>query len=369
MRLVSGSPTELTPVATNEHLYDMHDSSIHVLVVSNHSEVQKRLLFSGICADRQTNSLMDAGIRVSTFDIGTTHSPLRLFRKWRELRREIKMLKPDIVHARYGTVVAVLSVLSGLPTIITFCGSDLNSGAAVSNFRAYIGRLLSNTAVLAAARIICVSEGLRQALWWRKDNAIVIPDGIDLECFIPGDRNQARKDLGWELDAPVVLFNLGDDPKKKGFELAKASVNVAQNRIPNIKLYIVQNIHPSLMPVLYRAADALLLTSLNEGSPNVVKEALACNLPVVSVPVGDVSERLKSVSPSAVVSRDPDKIGKTLVNILLTRKRSNGRDYVQQLALTEIAKRVISTYRSVLEDQRRSMKSQRRKIYWNRPGA
>src|SRR4029079_13851520 len=90
------------------------------------------------------------------------------------------------------------------------------------------------------------------------------------------------------------------------------------------------------MPLYYRAADALLCASLSEGSPNVVKEALACNLPVVSTPVGDVPERLKGVYPSAVVARDAHSIGEALVQILLERRRSNGREHVASLDLDSI---------------------------------
>ncbi len=322
---------------------------LHVLVVSNHADLRRHLPFAGVFIDRQAASLRNAGVKISTFDIGPGHSIIDLFRRFRELRREVRRLDPDVVHARYGTVVAALSVLSGTPTVITFCGSDLNSGASVSSLRANVGRVLSNLAALRARRIICVSEGLRLALWWRRNRAIVIPDGVDVDLFSPGSQYEARTVLGWDLERPIVLFNLGDDAKKKGFDLAKAAMKVAQSSVHNVELQIVQHIEPSLMSMYYRAADALLCTSLNEGSPNVVKEALACNLPVVSVPVGDVSERLADVHPSAVVPRDPDAIGKALADILLTRERSNGREHVSHLGLNGTAQRVIAVYRSVWE--------------------
>jgi len=319
-------------------------SALHVLVVSNHSDVKDKLPFSGKYVERQVASLREAGLKVSIFDIGASHSPVRLLRKWRELRKTVRSLNPQLVHARYGTIVASLSVLSGRPAVITFCGSDLNSGASVSALRLFASRLLSNVAALKARRIICVSDGLRKALWWRVDGVTVIPDGIDLEEFSPGPQDQARLELGWNPVQPIVLFNLGGDAKKKGFDLARAAVDVARSRVPAIELKTVQYVVPALMPVHYRAADVLLCTSPNEGSPNVVKEALACNLPVVSVPVGDVEERLAKVHPSVVVPRDPERLGEALVNVLTTRKRSNGREHVGHLALPEVAKRVMAVY-------------------------
>ena len=318
--------------------------ALRVLIVSNHTEVRPTLPFSGIYAERQIDSLRHAGVCVSTFDIGASHSPVHLFRKWRQLRKAVRALDPHVVHGRYGTVVGALSVLSGRPAVVTYCGSDLNSGASVSAVREWVGRLLSNLAALKACRIICVSERLRQALWWRGAEARVIPDGVDLNVFSPGPRGDARRELGWDEKRPTILFNLGDDAKKKGFDLAKAAVDIARSRVPEIDLKIVQHVPPARMPLHYRAADVLLCTSRNEGSPNVVKEALACNLPVVSVAVGDVEERLAGVRPSAVVPRDPERLADALVRFATSGERSNGREMVAPLALAEVARRVIAVY-------------------------
>jgi glycosyltransferase involved in cell wall biosynthesis len=324
------------------------DRSLRVIVVSNHLEVKKRLPFAGIFTDRQIESLRVAGANVELFDLGAKYSFLHLLRKWFALRRQIRRFKPDVVHARYGTVVAFLSVMSGCPTVITFCGSDLNPGASVSIFRTYLGFLLSNLAALRAQRIICVSEGLRQTLWWGRNKTIVIADGIDLDLFSPGDRKEARQKLGWDDATPIVLFNLGDDAKKKGFDLARAATDELRNRIPSVQFEIVQHVNPGKMPLYYRAADVLLCTSMNEGSPNVVKESLACDLPVVSVPVGDVEERLRGVFPSAVVARNPKLIADALASILSDRTRSNGRSHVVPLGLPETAERILDVYISVV---------------------
>jgi glycosyltransferase involved in cell wall biosynthesis len=322
--------------------------SLRVLIVSNHRDAQLMIPSSSIWIDRQVTALRSLGVNVSTFDLGTSHSPIRLFKKWRELRSNVRAFEPHLIHARYGTVVAAVSVMAGGPSVITYCGSDLNPGAPVSVFRRYIGFLLSNLAALRARRLICVSPGLRQALWWRRSRVVIIPDGVDLDVFSPGPQCQARKEIGWNHEHPVVLFNPGNSTLKKGLPLAEAAMKVALTDIPSAQLHVISNVEPNRMPLFYRAADVLLCTSRYEGSPNVIKEALACNLPVVSTPVGDVSERLAGVKPSRIVPWDTNVIGSALTEILRSRQRCNGREHVTHLSLERAARQVISVYRSAL---------------------
>lgn len=321
----------------------------HVLIVSNHFEAQGQLPHAGVFVDRQITSLKQTGARVSTFDIGTSHSPVHIFRRWLELRRQVRKVDPDLIHGQYGTIVGILTAFAGKPAIISFCGSDLLPGSPVSSLRLLVGFVLSNIASLRAEGLICKSEQLRQALWWRKSRAVVIPSGVDLNLFAPGPQNEARKELGWDLENPVAMVNVGTDPKRKGIDLAQAAMEFVRARLPNAELQVISNVEPTQMALYYRAADVLLCTSIMEGSPNVVKEALACNLPVVSTPVGDVPERLAGVEPSCVVSRDPRDFGEAIVNILLTRQRSNGRERIIDLGLDQVAGRILTIYRSVLK--------------------
>lgn len=320
----------------------------HVLVISNHLEAKKHSPCAGVFVDRQIASLRRAGVKISTFDIGASHSPINLFYKWLQLRRQVRQAAPDLVHGQYGTIVGLLSVFAGRPAVISFCGGDLQRGASVSYLRLIVGFLLSNLAALRAEGLICKSEQLRQALWWRKDLAVVIPSGVDLNLFSPGPQSEARKELGWDLENPVAIVNVGDDPKGKGIDLAQAAMKIARSRVLSAELHVISKVEPTRMPLYFRAADVLLCTSITEGSPNVVKEALACNLPVVSTPVGDVPERLAGVHPSDVVSRDPGEFGEALAKILLSRQRSNGRERMMDLGLDQVARQVLAVYQSVL---------------------
>jgi glycosyltransferase involved in cell wall biosynthesis len=291
------------------------------------------------------------------FDIGTSHSPMHIFRKWLELRRQVRQLNPDLVHGQYGTVVGFLTAFAGRPAVISFCGGDLLAGASVSRLRLYTGFLLSNVAALLAKKLICKSRGLREALWWRRDQTVVIPNGIDLELFSPGPRELARQNLGWDQESPVVLFNAGQEPERKGLGLAQQAMKVVLSQLPKAQLFVISDVQPDVMPVYYRAADALLSASSMEGSPNVVKEALACNLPVVSTPVGDVKERLAGVHPSAVVPRDAEAIAEALVQILRERKRSNGREHVIHLGQDQVAQHLLGVYRALLREEKESVKT------------
>ncbi len=320
----------------------------HVLFISNHWEAKTSRPSAGVFVDRQITSLKQAGLRVSTFDVGTSHSPVHILRKCLELRRLVRQLRPDLVHAQYGTIVSVVGALAGPPLVISFCGNDLRTGASVPKLRMYTGFLLSNLAALRARKVICKSRELREALWWCRHRAVVIPNGVDLDLFSPGPQEDARKQLGWESGSPIVILNVRNDPKNKGLDLATTALEIVRSRLPGAELRLIENVEPNMMPLYYRAADALLCASLSEGSPNVVKEALACNLPVISTAVGDVPERLAGVQPSAVVARDANAIGEALVQILLKRERSNGREYVAHLSQEQVAHRVLRVYQSVL---------------------
>ena len=303
---------------------------------------------------RQVASLEAAGVACQTFNV-TSRTSLRIVvREWQRLRREIRAFQPHIVHAHYGTVTAFLAVAStALPVIVTYRGSDLNPNRSRGWLREAVGTLFSQAAALRAARIICVSNQLKGKLWWRRDRVSVIPTGVDTTLFYPRDLNEARRELGWG-DERVVLFNAGD-PFCKRLDLARAAVQFAESLCGRIRFVVLDgNIPPDRVPSMMNAANCLLLTSDWEGSPNVVKEALACNLPVVSVDVGDVRERLERVRPSVIVPRDSCKIGQAISDILRQGQRSNGRELVTALSSQAVSDRIVSLYRTVAAPRNKS---------------
>ncbi len=303
-----------------------------------------------IFAKRQVASLVRAGAAAETVYLSSRTDPRALARDWLRIRAVARRFRPDLIHAHYGTITAMLcACASTVPMVVTFRGSDLNPVDVHGRVRGAVARVLSQCAALSAARIICVSARLRTRLWWRAARAAVIPDGTDLRLFQPRPRDEARHELGWPAEDRIVIFNVGNNPQTKRLDLAQTAVARARSLQPDLRLELIDgNVSASRIPLLLNAADCLLVTSDYEGSPNIVKEALACDLPVVSVDVGDVADRLVGVTPSLVVDRDPAAIARGLVDILRVGARCNGSDAVQGLSEERIAEQVLAVYREVL---------------------
>lgn len=301
---------------------------------------------SMIFVKRQVAWLQGAGIQCESFLLASRTSPRLLFREWKRLRRAIEEFQPDFVHAQFGTMTSFLTVLStARPVIISFRGGDLNPYKSRFQLRQRVGRLLSQLSSVRATRIICVSTQVKERLWWGKDRVTVIPSGVDTAIFRPRPREAARHDLGWEQNERVVLFNAGTDPVSKRLDLAISAVEEARAACGEIRLHVLDGkVSPGLIPVVMNAADCLLLTSDWEGSPNVVKEAMACNLPVVAVDVGDVRERLAWVEPSRIVTRESRDIARGIAEILELGKRSDGCRAIGELTVEVISSRLASVY-------------------------
>jgi glycosyltransferase involved in cell wall biosynthesis len=297
-------------------------------------------------------ALAEAGVESHSVFLQSRTSPMVIMREVKRLQREVAQFRPDIIHAHYGTMTAALCALSSrLPLVITYRGSDLNPCSGVSPLRSAAGKVLSQLSALRARRIMCVSEGLKRRLWWNKKAAIVVPGGVNLRQFRPMPTDCARSHRGWSSEERVVVLNAGFDAQRKRLDLAEAAVEKARRRCDTIRLEVLDGSEAQdRIPFYLNAADCLLMTSDWEGSPNIVKEALACNLPVVSVEVGDVRERLMNVHPSRIVGRDPVEIGEALAEVLQKHERSNGREVIRELSSEKVAERVMAVYYEALRD-------------------
>jgi glycosyltransferase involved in cell wall biosynthesis len=303
---------------------------------------------------REAEALRAAGHHVEVFGFDNkSYSPWRLAREVSRLRAEIRRARPDVIHAQFGKFNALVAALAAgkTPLVITFRGTDINRNTSYSWLRSALGVCASQLAAFAAQGLVCVSREILSKVWARGSRpSIVVPTGVDIRSFAPMDRKAARERLGFGADEKIVLFNAGRNPAVKDPELASAAVAEAARRIGEVRFVVLDGTaQPEEIPVYMNAADCLLVTSRTEGSPTVVQEAMACNLPVVSVDVGDVRERLAGVAQCAVLAgRDAAALGEALAALLREPRRSDGCAHAAALSVDGIAAKLGEFYGTLL---------------------
>jgi len=299
---------------------------------------------------REVQSLRACGVEIDVFPYLGGVSPVRYLRAAWQLRRRLGQAPYDLVHARFGQCGLVGRAQWGVPLVVTFGGSDLEGAPylrGLRRYRHYLLRLASRLASLGADAAIVVSAHLGPLLWKRRCH--VIPAGVDLEQFRPVDRGWARAQLGWSSTGRVALFVADPANARKRFPLAREACELAGRSHP-LELVVVTGQPAERVALFMNAADVLILTSTNEGSPNVVKEALACDLPVVAVDSGDVRERLAGLPGCEVCAEaSAPVLAAALVRTLACGDaRPSLRPSVVPLEISETARRIVSVYEEVL---------------------
>ena len=257
----------------------------------------------------------------------------------------------DLVHAHYGFCGWVARCQLSRPVVVSFLGSDLIDFPSRRRRTALRRRaeLVSNRLLARLVdRVIVKSDQMAAIV--ASARPLVIANGVDLSEFAPVPRAEAREQLGWPADGRYVLFPGNPEKTRKGFPLARAAVAEASRRLgQELELVALAEIEPDRVPMIMNACDAMVLTSLAEGSPNVVKEAMACNLPVVSVPVGDVELLLEGVLRCRVAPREPEALGATLAAVLDEAAPSDGRQALVRKGLDAcaVAGRIVAVYEDV----------------------
>jgi len=253
----------------------------------------------------------------------------------------------DIVHAHFGlTLVSMLLVRA--PVVITFHGSDL-----LVNPTKHISRLLAPK----ASKVIVVAKRLRKSLGYGE----VIPCGIRVKNFTLPSRltNRRTPRMTGELK---VLFSSDPARKIKDYGLFQDTCQELARRGNKVEEVHLVNISRENVREIYWNCDVMLLTSLSEGSPTVIKEAIAAKLPFVSVDVGDVKEWAELVEFGVVVpNRDPKSIADAVITLLSTIKQrellDNGK-CLEMMDLENIAKRIRRIYHEL---QKNGFKEERNK--------
>jgi glycosyltransferase involved in cell wall biosynthesis len=315
---------------------------------------------TGALVAQQVDGLRRAGIEVAVLHVERLERGMRAYARLGAMCRDAAGAA-DLVHAMYGGVLAdvVTRTVRDRPTVVSFCGSDLLGEPLSRPHRrllAWAGTVASRRAARRAAAVVVKSRNLARALQGAvpAGRIHVIPNGVDLARFRPLDRDACRRALGWRRDVAQVLFPTTNGAAVKRPELARAALARLERAGIRTVLRELTGVPHANVPIWINACDVLLVTSAHEGSPNVVKEALACGVPVVSVDVGDVRERIDRVDGCHIAEATPDALAGTLRLVLAGPRRVDAASQIRLLSLEAVSARLAAVYRTLLAPQARA---------------
>jgi glycosyltransferase involved in cell wall biosynthesis len=252
------------------------------------------------------------------------------------LKKALRDFHPDIIHAHYGLCGLLANYQTRIPVVTTYHGSDINAPKVLR---------LSQGSIRRSRYNIFVSQRNVDIACPPKEYAM-IPCGINLEDYPVIDKLEARRQMGLDSLHRYVLFSGAFDNPVKNAPLAKAAMEL----VPNAELLELKGFSRPQVAAVMQAVDVFLMTSFTEGSPQVVKEALACGCPIVSVDVGDVKERIEGIGGCYISGRDPEALARSIKMAMDFAGRTDGRQVIKNNGLSNdvIAARIISVYENLL---------------------
>ncbi len=304
----------------------------------------------------QVDSLIAAGLEVEV--IHPKPGPVLLRYAVAAVQVFLKTLTGhfDVVHGHYGQWALIARMQWTTPTVISFLGTDLLGWTTPEGRPSKKEALITSISRWLSHRVDAVivkSEGMKKAAQTTStDTIFVIPNGVDFELFRPIPRTEARAALGWDQDRYYILF--GNDPKKpvKDFPLAQAAIERQHSGGVTTELVVAYGLPQTKLVQYINASNVLILSSVSEGSPNIVKEAMACNVPIVSTNVGDVRQVIGRTRGCSVCPRDPDALAAALEKALRNAEPTTGRTDIAHLDRSAVAKQVIAVYEKVISKRR-----------------
>lgn len=269
-----------------------------------------------------------------------------------KLKRYLKSNRFDIIHCHFSYIgLAGLLASKAKNIIVSFMGTDIEN---VLNDKRKIKIKINN---LFTKYLIRKSNLLKGVIVKNQKHyeylsplvkcpIINLPNGVDINKFYPIDINKARKKINYNINKRLVIFCTAKENNPiKNIGLANQSISILKEKI-NVEFKVLSKLSHAELLLYYNSANVLLLTSFSEGSPNVIKEAMACNLPIVATNVGDIKERIKEDNSSYIADFDPIEISNYLYKVLKSNQRSKGREILitDKIDNTSIANKLIEFY-------------------------
>ncbi len=267
------------------------------------------------------------------------------------LKEKIREFKPDIVHAHFGLSAITAELQSLVPVVTTFHnGETLN----------WHVNLMSSLMSLRAKHVIYVAQHVRDLSYFKAKNYSIIPCGVPMDQCVVINKAKARKQLGWDADKKYILFGGAFDNLRKNYPLLRDAVECIGG---DIEIVEMKGLTREQCVIRMNACDMFALPSHSEGSPQALKEAMACNCPCLATDIADV-RYLFGEEPGHWILRNPrktyerwdadekslDEMVALLKEALAFEGRTNGRKRIEELHLTNeaVAKRIVNIYKEII---------------------
>jgi glycosyltransferase involved in cell wall biosynthesis len=286
----------------------------------------------------QGESLQKCGIEIDYFTIkgrGFTGYLKSII----PLRKEICKTEPEIIHAHYSLCGMVAAFASRKPVVASLMGSDVMA----HRLMIYILRFFSEYFWKVT---IVKSKSMKEQI--SLNHAYIIPNGVDLSFFKQLDQSECKKRVGFNPSRKQIVFLADPSRHEKNYELAFNAFQALREKFDDtIELKVIYGVEHQQILYYINAADVMLLTSKWEGSPNVIKESMACNVPIVSTRVGDVEEMISSTKGCFLAESSSKDVSDKLALALAFKGRTDGRNNISHLDSKLVASSIISIYEKV----------------------
>ncbi|GCE03729.1 glycosyltransferase [Dictyobacter aurantiacus] len=304
---------------------------------------------AGTFVKSQVDALTEAGLEVDVIHprVGIP-TPLRYASALSQIWRAALSGRYNVINGQYGLWCFICRLQWGIPVVAAFIGDDIlgtvtaqGGHSAKGNFVAMLSRQLC----YRVDAVIVKSDQMKREARGPQQKIYVIPDGVNFSQFQPVPRDVMRAELGWDQNKYYVLFSNNPNIPVKNFSLAKAAVDRVRAKGIDVELVVATGLPHDTVVKYMNASNALILSSHAEGSPNVVREAMACNVPVVSTDVGDVRAVIGRTEGCTVCT--PNSVEEMAAGIevaLAHTERTTGRADTQHLRGSIIAQQIIDVY-------------------------
>jgi glycosyltransferase involved in cell wall biosynthesis len=298
----------------------------------------------GTFVQEQVEGLRARGVEIDVLIVGGKRRKLSYVGGVRRFRRHMHERQYDVIHAHYVFSGMIARLQRRSPLVVSYHGEPAKLVGFLSKWLAPFVDAVTVTSLAHKAQI-------------GRQDAYVVPCGVDLELFAPTPKEEARQRLRLPQDKKLVLF-AGLVRSEKRLDIIRAAVDLVHLEDEKVELVIATRQPHDMMPLYMNACDVLVLASDYEGSPVVIKEAMACNLPIVSTDVGDVAQVIGGTEGCYICKQDPKDMAQKIRLALARGKRTDGRRAVHSLSSDQTVESILRIYEKLSGHSEKSRPAQ-----------